>query len=326
MKHSPTIVIMYPSRTGGVAEVSLSLKAGFEKLGYDVILMNGFIQAFLFSVKNLFSTNKYFLITNLHFGIFGIFFKQSVFVIHGFPQRRHEKPGKYHYVVWGHKIFALFNRRAVAVSYFTKFVSENFYNIKVHAVIHNILPFDFFSTALNHSSEKQPFTITFVGRVIPEKGVDRILKAVDIIRSANQPVVVNIIGSGTFIPELKASFPHNDNIFHGYLSSSDKYAILARSSSFISLHPAEPFGITSLEASALGVHCCLSALGGHTEFVPHEIFFPINNVDDINEIAAVITQSFLPSSNTLLSGTLLLKEDEYLANYARSFLNVFPPQ
>ena len=322
MKQSPTIVIMYPSNTGGVAEVCLSLQAGFKNLGYEVVLIHGLVAAFIFSVKNLFSSRKYLLISNLHYGIFGILYKQSLFIIHGFPQRKHEGFLRYYIVVYGHKLFALFNKKSVAVSYFTKFVSENFYNIKVHAVIHNILPFDFFSTTLNHSKTKEPFTLTFVGRVIKEKGVDKILEAASLIRSSNQKIIVNIVGSGTFIADLKVLYPHPDNVFHGYLSSEDKYKILSQSYSFISLHPAEPFGITALEASTLGVHCCLSALGGHTEFVPHEYFFPINNVDDIKEIATVISQSFQPVSNNLLVNSSLYDEKQYYSNYAQLFLNV----
>ena len=322
MSHPQKVVIMYPSRTGGVAEVCLSLKSGFEKSGRDVIVLNRFIESLIFSIKNIFTSNKYILISNLHFGLFGIFFKQSVFIIHGFPQRKHEGFIRYNVVVYGHKLFAMMNRKSVAVSYFTKFVSENFYYIDVHAVIHNILPFDFFTTAKMDSLHKVPDSLTFVGRVIKEKGVDKILEAASLIRNSGHKIIVNIVGSGTFIPELKVQFPHPDNIFHGYLSSEEKYRVLSQSNSFISLHPAEPFGITALEASALGVHCCLSALGGHTEFVPHEIFFPINNVDDIKEIANVITASIVPSANTLMSDTSLLNEADYLAKYAQSFINV----
>ncbi len=322
-KSRETIIIMYPSRKGGVAEVCLSLKAGFQKLGYEVLEINSLVTALVFSVKNIFTSNQYMLISNLHFGIFGMFFKQSIFIIHGFPQRKYEKPGKYLYVVWGHKIFALCNRKSVAVSYLTRFVSENFYNIKVDAVIHNILPFDFFEEALKHPSVKQPDTLTFVGRVIKEKGVDKILEAINLIRHTGKKVIVNIVGSGNFIAQLKETYAHPDNIFYGYLSSEDKYIILARSTSFISLHPAEPFGITALEASALGVHCCLSAVGGHTEFVPHEILFPINNVEDISQIAKAIAESLITSSNSLISNTKLLDENEYLKQYAQEFLTVF---
>ena len=316
-----TIVIMYPANTGGVAEVCLSLQEGFKNLGYKVTLIHGLTAAFIFSVKNIFSAQKHILISNLHYGIFGLLFKESIFIIHGFPQRKHEGFLRYYIVVYGHKLFALFNKKSVAVSYFTKFVSENFYNIQVHQVIHNILPFDFFNTALNYNAGKEINTVTFVGRVIKEKGIDKILKAAELIRSTGQKIVVNIVGSGTFIPELKEAYPNSDNIYHGYLSSEDKYAVLAKSCSFISLHPAEPYGITALEASSLGVHCCLSALGGHTEFVPHEIFFPINNVEDIPEIAAVILKSFLYKANPVFTDTLHLSKEKYYSNYAQEFIN-----
>ena len=313
MTPQKNIHIFYPLNTGGVAEVCLSIKSGMEKLGYNVICINSYSNALKISLTNIFSKNINFAITNLHYGFFGLFFKHSAFIIHGFPQREHLSFIKYKLVVFFHWLFSILNTKTVAVSYLTKFVSENFYNIKVGQVIHNS------SSAIS----KKPNSIAFVGRVIKEKGGEQILQAVNLVRQQTQNnVIVHIVGSGLQLNYLKENYKNEHNYFHGYVDAQTKYRILAECNTFISLHPAEPFGITALEASMLNVKCCLSALGGHTEFVPHYLFYPINNICSVEEIARSILDSFNDKNNYYPENFSLNKEDEYQKQYAQQFIQV----
>ena len=117
-------------------------------------------------------------------------------------------------------------------------------------------------------------------------------------------------------------YKHQHNFFHGYVDAETKYKILAECNSFISLHPAEPFGITALEASILNVKCCLSAVGGHTEFVPHNLFYPINNTHSIQEIATAIFNSFNDNNNYHQAKFSLNNEGEYQKQYAQQFIQI----
>lgn len=324
MNTTKNILIFYPSNTGGVAEVCLSIKSGMEKLGYNVSCITSYSNALKVSVANIFTKNKSYAITNLHYGFWGLFFKQSVFVIHGFPQREYLNFFRYKLVVFFHWLFSKFNNKTVAVSYLTKFVSQNFYDIKVHQVIHNILPHDFFSAYNNLSTtNKKPNSIAFVGRVIKEKGVEIILQAVDLLRQqAQQDISLHIVGGGVQLQYLQKNYKHQHNFFYGYVDAETKYKVLAACNSFISLHPAEPFGITALEASVLNVKCCLSAVGGHTEFVPHHLFFPINDTCSIQEIATAISNSFNDNYSSHEVKVALNNEAEYQKQYAQQFIQI----
>ncbi len=324
MTNTRNILIFYPSNTGGVAEVCLSIKSGMEKLGYNVTCITSYSNALKVALVNVFSINKNYAITSLHYGFFGLFFKRSTFVIHGFPQREHLSFIKYKLVVFFHWLFSKLNNKTVAVSYLTKFVSENFYNIKVSQVIHNILPHDFFSAFNNSSSiAKKPNSIAFVGRVLKEKGVEKILQAANLIRQQTQQnVFVHIVGSGLQLNYLQENYKNEHNYFYGYVDAKTKYKILAQCNTFISLHPAEPFGITALEASVLNVKCCLSAVGGHTEFVPHNLFYPINDTSSVQEIATVIFNSFNDNNSYHQANFSLNNEDEYQKQYAQQFIQI----
>lgn len=314
---------MYPSKKGGVSEVCLSLQKAFEQCGLKVTLVTSYMQALKLCFKQK-NKNSKLAITNLQFGFFGLFFKQSIFILHGYPQRKHESYLKYKIVVKGHQLFAALNKKTVAVSHLTKFVCANFYNIKVHKVIHNILPFEFVKKIGNLEITKVPNSVTFIGRVLPEKGVENICKAVKKIRDEkNKRIVLQIIGDGNLLPYLKAKYNHADNLFFGYVTDEQKVLLLASSHSFISLHPAEPFGITALEAGVLGANCCLSAIGGHTEFLSHHHLYPINDVNDVDEIAKVIDISLIEPTKQIQLSALLEKISTYYNQYAQQYLSIF---
>jgi glycosyltransferase involved in cell wall biosynthesis len=311
------IIIFYPNNTGGVAEVCASIKKGLEEHGYSVICVVNIWQAIKISIKSIFGFTTYGAITNLKFGFFGLFFKHSTFIIHGFPQRSHSSYLKYFIVVMGHRFFAKFNTYTVAVSYLTKFAVENFYNINVHEVIPNILPSTFVDSVSHIGTEKQPNSLIFVGRVIKEKGIEQILKAVAALRKKQILVYLHIVGDGYLLPYLKQQFQHTNTYFHGFVSAQRKYELLNQCVSFISLHPAEPFGITALEASVLGLNCCLSSIGGHFEFANGNQLHVINNVNDIQNIAQVIEHSLVNYTSQV---PINIDSNTYYYNYGKSYL------
>lgn len=312
------IIIFYPNNTGGVAEVCESIKKGLEQSGCSVITVVNIWQAITISLKNIFSSTTYGAITNLNFGFFGLFFKHSTFIIHGFPQRSHLAFLKYYVVVLGHQIFAKFNTCTVAVSYLTKFAVENFYNIKVHQVIPNILPATFVEGIKQTDIKKQPNSVIFVGRVIKEKGIEQILKAVAELRNKNILINLHIVGNGISLPALKHQYQHANTHFHGFVSAQKKYELLNQSVSFISLHPAEPFGITALEASMFGLNCCLSSIGGHFEFVNVNQLYIINDVNNIQNIANVIGKSL---AQHCAQPQINIDSDTYYLNYGNCYLS-----
>jgi glycosyltransferase involved in cell wall biosynthesis len=216
------------------------------------------------------------------------------------------------------------NRRTVAVSYLIKFVLENFHSTNVDGVIHNVLPSDFWRAAqtpiVAHSGAPR---LVYCGRVIRGKGVETILRAADALRARGRVLGVDVIGSGYFLDELKRVYRHPDNIFHGYVLSGEKYRIMSEAHSFVSLHPAEPFGITTLEAFTLGLNCCVSSLGGHNEVIAKEAIFRINDPGDYLEVAAVVEQSI--SIERKHYNRSDVNGVQYFREYAERFLKLLGP-
>ncbi|TAF69538.1 MAG: glycosyltransferase family 1 protein [Flavobacterium sp.] len=229
-------------------------------------------------------------------------------------------------VVLFHKLFAKFNKYTVAVSRITKFVCENFYSIPISKVIYNVLPYSSHSFITKHTNSiKDENSICYIGRVIREKGVELICSGVEKLRKdQDRKIIFNVMGGGELLNILKIKYNHPDNHFFGYVDDKTKVEVLAKSKVFISLHPAEPFGVTSLEASAMNCICCLSTIGGHIEFVQKEQLVLIKDVEDVNEIAASLKLSLAIAKSTSFNVTNPYFDNPglYYKKYANSFLEL----
>ncbi|RBQ03563.1 glycosyltransferase [Pedobacter miscanthi] len=283
------VFILFPKGNGGVKEVCRSLNIGFESKSIETEDVNSLWLAFKLALKSRFTSQKQLFITNLSFGVFGLFAKYSVFIIHGYPFYRTESYFGYRIKLFLHYLFAILNKKSVAVSFLTRYVCENHLGIRVSKVIQNPLPEGF----LNPDVKQIPDTLVYLGRLVASKNIDIILSGVEMLRKSfpGRAIKFNIIGNGPMLDQLKSKFPHEDNIFHGYIDVVEKYKIMKASSAFISLCEGEPFGVTALEAKYLNLKCILPTYGGHQEFLPKQLLFPVNNVFDIEEVSGVINSA-----------------------------------
>ena len=321
MSRSRKIVIMYPSNKGGVEEVCLSLKLGFENLGYLVIFKTTYLSALLYSLKNIFSPAKDILITNLHYGFFGLFFKQSIFIIHGYPYYRLLGFFKYYKLLFFHFLFGKFNTKSVAVSYLIRYVCENHMGVKINKVIQNPLPADFH---IPENIVAEPNTLIYIGRIFPTKGIDKILDAVNLCRNKYaQKIVFHIVGDGILFEEFKVKYQHPDNIFHGYVNAAIKYELLSKAEAFISLNEGEPFGLTALEAACFHKKCILPTYGGHTEFMPQSLLYTINDIYNIEEISLKMCSALNNTLNNEAMNNKINLENYKPENVADNYLQLF---
>jgi glycosyltransferase involved in cell wall biosynthesis len=116
------------------------------------------------------------------------------------------------------------------------------------------------------SAGESPFRIIYVGRLVPAKGVDVLLRAV---AGLDIPFVLDIVGDGASRGALEALAAElgitEQVIFHGWQphETTTEYYLQAH----VMVHPGrwpEPQGITVLEAAALGVPVIISDVGGPT--------------------------------------------------------------
>ncbi|MEM2873658.1 MAG: glycosyltransferase family 4 protein [Nitrososphaerales archaeon] len=122
-----------------------------------------------------------------------------------------------------------------------------------------------------HTSEK---ILLFVGRLVPEKGLDVLIKALPIILGKGVNAKIVVVGEGPQRDEYqRLAKDHglgNKILFTGHIDDWTLRALYRVADVAIVPSRFEPFGIVALEAMA--AHCPLvaSSIGGLDEIVDHE--------------------------------------------------------
>lgn len=113
----------------------------------------------------------------------------------------------------------------------------------------------------------------FVGRLVREKGVEVLIKAMPRILARNPAVKAVISGKGPMLPHLKeqaqALGVAESVVFTGFITDRERNRLFA--SCDVAVFPSlyEPFGIVALEAMAAGVPVVVSDVGGMAEVIAH---------------------------------------------------------
>jgi len=137
--------------------------------------------------------------------------------------------------------------------------------------------------------------ITFVGRLVYEKGPDLVLAAFRELLNWNWELKLLIVGDGP-MREYLMELAHEWGIwskvyFTGRVDDQTLYSILKVSDLAILPSRYEPFGITILEAMATGVPVITTRVGGPDEIVRdwyNGVKVPPNNVEEIVRTAKIL--------------------------------------
>lgn len=123
--------------------------------------------------------------------------------------------------------------------------------------------------------EDRDKNIVFIGRLVPEKGVQILIEALPLIQQAAGPARLIIAGKGPYKTEL-VNLAHRVGVaeqvdFIGFVDDQKRNRILneAAVTVFPSLY--EPFGIVALEAMAAGVPVVVSDTGGLHDVIEHGV-------------------------------------------------------
>ncbi|HSR08278.1 MAG TPA: glycosyltransferase family 4 protein, partial [Bryobacteraceae bacterium] len=119
-----------------------------------------------------------------------------------------------------------------------------------------------------------PPRIGFAGRLVPEKGVDVLLRACHLLRGDLPQLQLDIVGDGPALSHLRA-FAEELRLgecvtFHGKQSQPDMEQVLQRA--WVQAIPSvweEPFGLVAVEAAMRGTAAVVSGTGGLAEIVIH---------------------------------------------------------
>lgn len=149
--------------------------------------------------------------------------------------------------------------------------------------------------------------ILFVGRIIPEKGVEQVIDSFLQIMGSNQNTVLLIVGSLNFDLERTSEFEKtihqkssksNGRIkFTGFIPQSDICALYHIAD--VAVLPSmweEPAGLTMLEAAAAGVPVITTNAGGIPEYLRNDLGIFLDRDDELvnnisNNIVAILNNS-----------------------------------
>jgi glycosyltransferase involved in cell wall biosynthesis len=136
----------------------------------------------------------------------------------------------------------------------------------------------------------KPRTIGAAGRLVPIKGYDHLIAALDLVRRKVPDVRLEIAGTGPSLDDLKrqvASLGLGSNVhFLGWVD--DLPAAMKNWAVFAQPSMEEALGITVLEAMASGLPVVASAVGGIPELVEEGVTGRLVARGDARELAAAL--------------------------------------
>jgi 1,4-alpha-glucan branching enzyme len=145
-------------------------------------------------------------------------------------------------------------------------------------------------TIVNQSTitSDRPFDIVYVGRLVAEKGVDTLIKAVARLRHGFPNLTVKIVGSGPAFEELNQlvvdSGLTENVIFVGQLDRNAVTQVLLSSKILVLPSRKESFGLVLLEAANAGCAVVATSTGGIPSIVEHGengLLFQIGSVEQL---------------------------------------------
>jgi len=223
--------------------------------------------------------------------MFNLFFKKSVFVMHGFPALKYYGFIKSFILNIAVHIGVKSATKTVSVSFWTKLINSTFFNLQSDSVIHNPVRYQFFS---EKDIAKKQQIVLYVGRLDPSKRIIEIMNG--FIRYKSQERVGNdyilkIIGEGNLknkVLEYCNQYKFIDYLGH-ITNVNDLRDIYLMSEIFVSLSEVEPYGIVFAEAFISQCKIISPKHGGQVEFLfdDTETVF-IDNVECIEEISNAI--------------------------------------
>lgn len=224
----------------------------------------------------------------------------SLFFCYGFKNLKkihtlHAFPDFISYKIWKFNVMHMIDRLLrkkfdymVANSKFTKYLYESFFNIQIDGLYTIGLDSNVISDLKkrNKSQHQRDRDILYVGRIVKAKRLDKALEAVCHIPPTHYQKF-NIWGYGTEESKLRNKYKDNSQIiFNGAMNHFDVSKAYQKNKVFISLNPAEPFGITYEEAIANGLYVVAPNTGGGAEFLKQ---FPNRcSLVDVNDIQSII--------------------------------------
>lgn len=283
----PKIIITSSKKTGGIQTFSQALASALKLLGYDCRLVYSFHELLKPEVLRVLRQPDVVLISSLGFGVFNLFARSSIYVLHGFP--RLDDVGLFGFikVALAMKIFARWATRVTSISQLTYLANAAFFGIRSHQIIGN--PFILQNSFTRKKASDGVIRVLYVGRLVGVKRVEQIIRGFLLAAQQEPSLHLEIVGSGPEERTLRRLADHPRISFAGSVPNSEALAKMSQSDIFISLAEGEAFGITFVEAISSGCYLVCPTSGGHLDWV---VDYPqvayVKNIFDPREVAEAL--------------------------------------
>lgn len=202
---------------------------------------------------------------------------------------------------------AMFPHFKIAVSQYLVDYYRTKYNVQVQKIYNgvNIPVCQTLFTTNKHNLIPNEYFL-FVGRLVPEKAPEIIIKAFKNLKTDKKFVIVgDSADTNTYVSELK-NLAHGDNriIFTSYLYGTDLEEIYSNALAYITASKLEGLPLTVLEAMSYSLPIIVSDIQPHTEIISLDksIGFQFKVNDTLEAQKAIEKLLNLPSQNLELMG------------------------
>jgi glycosyltransferase involved in cell wall biosynthesis len=153
------------------------------------------------------------------------------------------------------------------------------------------IPAGIVSRASARTSAADPLRLVVVGRLDPEKHVDKALAVHERLRAAGVAATLDVVGAptdaGVTVAEFAGRWPQAT--FHGRLSYSETLQRVADSDILLSMASGEAFGRTVVEAALVGVPAIVSG-GGPAERIRSGVTGYVVPLDEPDRLVELLGQ------------------------------------
>lgn len=202
------------------------------------------------------------------------------------------------YVVAAEKMVDFVYKRTrfsvVSQSTLDEFVARGF-DPRNFTIIHNAYDKEKFSVP-HRKVQLDKFRIAYFGRLKKYKSIDHLFYAFARLIEKYPFLQLEIIGRGDFEPDLRALSKklniEEKTIFYGFVSDSEKVRILSEVDLVVNTSAKEGWGITNIEANAVGTPVVCANVPGLRDSIKNNesgLLYEYGNIDDlVNKIEQII--------------------------------------
>lgn len=189
-------------------------------------------------------------------------------------------------------------KNAKAVTVVSKYLSRNVLKHTPEAAVHiipNVVNTKLYFCKPFIPSTNKSIVFTAIASWKHPKRPDLFLSALEIVsRKINKKIIINIIGDGEQLIQLKKAHYNFQIIWHGYKAGKEIVSILHDSNFFLHASEVETFSVVVAEALCTGTPAIVSNIAALTEFYAPGICLTANNtVEDWSEkILSAINVSY----------------------------------